>query len=99
MQSTSLAADHRSAHPMSHNPNAEIFRYIQGRQLKTYHRSPLADLNGFLSIQLPGLLREHEYPLGKINKIFAAKWLSDRQVAIGSKCNKVCIWRVYKFLM
>lgn len=47
-----------------------------------------------VSHQLPGLLRENEYNLGPINKIFAAAWLSDRQVVFGTKCNQLVVMNV-----
>lgn len=55
-------------------------------------RKPEALIGNYLSHQLPILLKETEYNLQHINKIFAASWVTDRQVVFGTKCNKVgCI--------
>ncbi|GAB6028365.1 hypothetical protein CHUAL_002533 [Chamberlinius hualienensis] len=37
------------------------------------------------------LLREVEIPLNSHNKVFCAKWLTDTQIALGTKCNKLLI--------
>lgn len=53
-------------------------------------RCPSPELGRYVSRALPPLLREQQYSLSpQINKIFAAHWVSDRQVVLGSKCNKV----------
>jgi WD repeat-containing protein 40A len=36
-----------------------------------------------------GMLKESSVSVPQMNKIFCSKWLSDRQVAFGTKCNKV----------
>lgn len=83
------AAEHREA-PISYNPPNELFYYTQARQHgKCAAAVVRQELNTYLSLQIPGLLKEREYALGYINKIFAAQWLSDQQVVFGTKCNKV----------
>lgn len=36
------------------------------------------------------MFKEKPIQLNNINKVFCSQWLSDRQVAFGTKCNKVC---------
>ena len=77
--------------PRSYTPNTDIFLYTQHRQWHPNNGYPTNQqlVSNYVSRQLPGRLMEKEYDLGQINKIFAASWVTDRQVVFGTKCNKV----------
>ncbi|CAH1795744.1 unnamed protein product [Owenia fusiformis] len=75
----------------SRNVTTDIFKYTQGRQLGAF-RGDLIKLTGnYVAAQIPGLLQEQAFQLGRINKIFASQWLSERKVVIGSKCNQIAV--------
>ncbi|XP_013378753.1 DDB1- and CUL4-associated factor 12 [Lingula anatina] len=69
----------------------DIFRYTQYRPMGLYKGNPDNLTNRFLAQQMPGLFQEKEYNLGTINKVFTSQWLSDRQVVVGTKCNKIIV--------
>lgn len=54
-------------------------------------QKPETLIGQYLSNRLPILLKETEYNLQRINKIFAATWVTDRQVVFGTKCNKLIV--------
>ncbi|XP_074650193.1 DDB1- and CUL4-associated factor 12-like [Tubulanus polymorphus] len=69
----------------------DILKYFQKREIGSYLRNPHKLIAERLSHQIPGLFAERQYNIGSINKIFASKWVSDRQVVFGTKCNKLVV--------
>ncbi len=48
-----------------------------------------ADMDNFVALRLPPLLREKQLRWNESDKIFASQWLSEDHVLVGTKCNKV----------
>ena len=53
-------------------------------------RSAASSLGHTASRRLPHLLREKLLDIGKTDKVFASEWITEEEVAVGTKCNKVC---------
>lgn len=43
----------------------------------------------FAAQRQPTLFKEREVTVDSVDKIFASQWLSDTEVACGTKCNQV----------
>ena len=64
-------------------------RHICGRELLPDARMPSELAAGGLARSLPRCLRERRLNLGEMDKVFASQWLSENEVIVGTKCNKV----------
>ena len=48
-------------------------------------------LSHYTARKLPSIIKEREFSLPETDKIFASEWLSDTEIVLGTKCNKIQI--------
>ena len=67
-----------------------IDRLLHDRPQSICDHPPIGEEFQFeLARRLPSLLREKKLDFGDCDKIFSTQWLSEDQVVVGTKCNKV----------
>ena len=58
-------------------------------------REPPGDVaetvNYITARKIPSLLREREFDVGGLDKVFAAAWLSEKDIVIGTKCDRLFV--------
>ena len=76
--------------------SCSTFGYLARRSILPDPRPPLGwetsrGLGAAVSRRLPHLLREKTLDIGKTDKVFASEWITEEEVVVGTKCNKVCV--------
>lgn len=79
----------------NYHPSRETLYHIFNRQMSGNCINAQKIVDDFVSHQAPVLMKEKEYNLGSNNKVFASRWLDDKQVVFGTKCNKLMVMNVY----
>ena len=82
---------------LQHHPHGgSTFDYLERRSCLLNPRPPRRwesssrGLGAAVSRRLPYLLRERPLDIGKTDKVFASDWITEEDVVVGTKCNKVC---------
>lgn len=76
--------------PVFEPKRLSLFKHVLKRELYGFNDKPIKSVvSKHLSRNMPTIFKEHEIDLGQVNKVFAAQWVNDSQVVMGTKCNKV----------
>ncbi|KAK3732893.1 hypothetical protein QZH41_012660 [Actinostola sp. cb2023] len=67
-----------------------VFEYLTNRQLYNAKLSKTT-ISGLRNHHIPFLFKPSNISIGKTDKVFASKWLDERRVICGTKCNKLLV--------
>ncbi|XP_018323338.1 DDB1- and CUL4-associated factor 12 [Agrilus planipennis] len=68
--------------------------YVRHREMQSRNVRTLSQDYGSRHMLTHEMFKESPINLGNMNKVFCSQWLSDRQVAFGTKCNKLMVYDV-----
>ncbi|XP_031565544.1 DDB1- and CUL4-associated factor 12-like [Actinia tenebrosa] len=68
-----------------------VFEYLSTRRQSTDAKLSSQTVTDLISHRVPLTWKPSNVPLGTIDKVFASKWLDDRRVICGTKCNQLVV--------
>lgn len=71
------------------NKSYNFVDFIRSRESGLKEKTHFKTDYGFRHILTNDMFKERTVQLNNINKVFCSQWLSDRQITLGTKCNKV----------